>query len=62
MTRREIIKQQLIHGIPEVWITEELLEAIELIWGGRVLRFPAPELAEDRHAVALLRYAGQVAE
>ncbi len=62
MTRREIIKQQLINGIPESWITDDLLEAVELAWGGRVLRFPAPELAEGKHATALLRYAGQVAE
>ncbi len=62
MTRKEIIRQQLISGIPASWITDDLLEAVELAWGGRVLKSPAPELADPKHAAALCRFAGRMEE
>lgn len=41
-------------------ITPELREAVELTRGGSLLKYPAPELAEPEHALALLSFAARL--
>ncbi len=61
MIRKEIVRAQLQAGIPESWITDELVEAVALAIGNQFIQ-PAPELAEPRHGMALLKYAAKITE
>lgn len=60
MTRREMIRLQLKTGLPEGWITDELVEALEFARGGVTLKYPAPDLADPRHGIALLKFAAAI--
>ncbi len=61
MNQREIIRHQLINGIPEAFVTDELVEAVALALGNQFIQ-PAPELAEPRHGLALHKYAARIQE
>ncbi len=61
MIRKELVRAQLQAGIPESWITDELVEAVALAIGNQFIQ-PAHELAEPRHGMALLKYAAKIEE
>jgi hypothetical protein len=57
ITPRDIVEMDE-HGI----VTPTLVEAVEYARGGNVLKYPAPELAEPKHAISLLTFAGRLHE
>lgn len=61
MTRAQAIRKQLTIGLPESWITDDLVEAVALAIGNQFMG-PAPELAEPRHCAAITRYAHKIEE
>jgi len=59
MTQREQIRRQLHIGLPEVWITDTLVEAVIFALGNGFVN-ACPELAEPHHAIALVKYAKRI--
>ncbi len=61
MTREEMIRRQLELGLPPVWITDDLVEAVAYAMGNGFVN-AIPEYAEPRHALALVKYAAKIEE
>jgi hypothetical protein len=61
MNRKEQIRLQLEQGLPSEWISDEVVEAVAYALGNQFMK-AAPELAEDRHALALVKYARRIEE
>ncbi len=61
MTREEQIRKQLQLGIPESWISDDLVEAVAYAIGNGFIN-AAPEYAEPKHAIALVKYAAKIEE
>ncbi len=65
MTREEMALVQLTIGIPESWrpavIDADLEEAVAYALGNGFIN-AAPELAEPKHAIALVKYAAKIEE
>ena len=61
MTKQEQIRRQLQIGLPEVWITDTLVEAVIFALGNGFVN-ACPELCEPRHVVAITRYARKIEE